>query len=338
MDLHGYPHLTGEPQALSWLGTVRDLGAARNTILAYASALNTFLGWCARESLTSLTVRRPEVARYINTLGETPRPNGRVGFANKTLQLHATVLRLYFDYLVQEEARITSPIRRGVFRPGRDWTRERGLVRREERLPWIPTEEQFGRILAATTASSLRTRLMFAIAYDCALRRGELVQLAIADFDPAHRMLTVRAETSKARRGRVVPYAAETDALLRLYLRQRRMMRAESGALFLSESHRNYASPISIWSWTKVVEAIAADASVPEFTTHTFRHLCLTDLARAGWDVQAIRAFAGHRALSSTMQYIHLSGRDLARQVAASARTIHAIRQGYVAKALAVRS
>ena len=187
-----------EPYALSWLGTVRDLGAARNTLLAYVGALNAFLGWCAQDSLTLLTVRRPDIARYINVLNETPRPNGGVGLANKTLQLHASVLRLYFDYLVQEEARSASPIRRGVFRPGRDWSRERGLVRREERLPWIPTEEQFGRVLAAVTSRSLRTRLMFAIAYDCGLRRSELVQLAIGDFDPADRMLTVRAETSNA--------------------------------------------------------------------------------------------------------------------------------------------
>jgi hypothetical protein len=40
MDLDRYPHLTAEPHALSCLGTVRDVGAARNTILAYAGALN----------------------------------------------------------------------------------------------------------------------------------------------------------------------------------------------------------------------------------------------------------------------------------------------------------
>jgi integrase len=34
---------------------------------------------------------------------------------------------------------------------------------------------------------------------------------------------------------------------------------------------------------------------MPQFSTHTLRHLCLTDLARAGWELHAIATFAGHR-------------------------------------------
>jgi integrase len=94
--------------------------------------------------------------------------------------------------------------------------------------------------------------------------------------------------------------------------------------LFLSESRRNKARPISLWTWTKVIEAIAARAGVPQFTTHTLRHLCLTDLARAGWDIHEIAAFAGHRSILTTLQYIHLSGRDLAAQYERSIATIHA--------------
>ena len=51
---------------------------------------------------------------------------------------------------------------------------------------------------------------------------------------------------------------------------------------------------------------------MPRFSTHTTRHLCLTDLARMGWELHAIATFAGHRSTESTLRYIHLSGRDLA--------------------------
>ena len=47
---------------------------------------------------------------------------------------------------------------------------------------------------------------------------------------------------------------------------------------------------------------------VPQFSTHTTRHLCLTDLARMGWQLHAIATFAGHRSTESTLTYIHLSG------------------------------
>ena len=51
---------------------------------------------------------------------------------------------------------------------------------------------------------------------------------------------------------------------------------------------------------------------MPRFSTHATRHLCLTDLARMGWELHAIASFAGHRSTESTLKYIHLSGRDLA--------------------------
>jgi len=54
---------------------------------------------------------------------------------------------------------------------------------------------------------------------------------------------------------------------------------------------------------------------VDGFTTHTLRHLRLTDLARAGWDVHEIATFAGHRSIQTTLGYIHLSGRDLAEKL-----------------------
>ena len=53
------------------------------------------------------------------------------------------------------------------------------------------------------------------------------------------------------------------------------------------------------------------------------RHLCLTDLARMGWELHEIATFAGHRSTDSTLRYIHLSGRDLADKLTAGMDHIH---------------
>jgi integrase len=52
----------------------------------------------------------------------------------------------------------------------------------------------------------------------------------------------------------------------------------------------------------------------------------LTDLARANWDIHEIATFAGHRSIQTTMLYIHLSGRDLAKKLARGMAEIHAVR------------
>jgi integrase len=173
---------------------------------------------------------------------------------------------------------------------------------------------------------------MLALAYDAALRREELCSLQTGDLDPAHRALRVRAETTKNRRERVVPYSAPTGVLLSEYLAHRARISRARGPLFLSESRRNHAEPLSLWTWSKVVRRIAVAAGVPQFSTHTTRHLCLTDLARMGWELHAIAAFAGHRSTETTLTYIHLSGRELAEKLARGMDHIHAWRVEMLAR------
>ena len=145
-------------------------------------------------------------------------------------------------------------------------------------------------------------------------------------------MLRIRAETTKGRRERVLPYSSSSGELLHQYLDHRRTLGRKRGPLFLSESRRNYAAPISIWSWSKIILQLARRARIGGFSTHTLRHLCLTDLARAGWDIHEIATFAGHRSVQTTLLYIHLSGRDLSRKLATGMAHIHARRAQMLAE------
>jgi integrase len=136
------------------------------------------------------------------------------GLANATILLRLSVIRLFFDYLVEEGLRSTNPAGRMQWR--RRYGRTPGeapLVRRHRRLPWIPTEEQWQALLAVMQNASARTRLMFALSYDAALRRHELLTLDTTDIDPAHRLIRIRAEHAKNRCERVVPYSAPTAQL-----------------------------------------------------------------------------------------------------------------------------
>lgn len=89
---------------------------------------------------------------------------------------------------------------------------------------------------------------MLAPAYDSALRREELCSLRTEDLDPAHRTLQVRAETTKTRRARVVPYSAATGVLFGEYLTHRARLSRAQGPLFLLESRRNHGQPLSLWT------------------------------------------------------------------------------------------
>lgn len=167
---------------------------------------------------------------------------------------------------------------------------------------------------------------MLAFPYDAGLRREELCSLQSSDIDPSRRILRIRAESTKGRCERALPSSASSGELLVRYLEHRRTLGNKRGSLFLSESRRNYTEPISIGSWSKIDHQVAQRASVERFSTHTLRHLCLTDLAHAGWDIQVIASFAGHRSVQTTLLCINLSVSDLSLKLAAGVAQIHARR------------
>jgi integrase/recombinase XerD len=324
------------PSARQWLTEQVNLGLADNTIDAYGRDLQDYISFCTDRDIGPESATRADIALYIRDLYERPasqRPQNRssstrTGLAPASMRRRLTSVRLYYDFLVEEAIRTTNPVSRG--RPHK----QRGLIPSEHRLPWIPTEAQWAALLQAARLEPLRNRVMFALAYDCGLRREELCALHINDIDPAHRQITIRPDITKNKRQREVRYQAETSLLYVTYLHHRRKLSHAPGPLFLSESPRNYAEAISKWTWSKVIRRIAARAGVPNFTPHTLRHLCLTDLARAGWDIHDIAMFAGHRSLETTTLYIHKSGRDIAEKLEQIRASIHAQRAKDMAEVL----
>jgi integrase/recombinase XerD len=337
-----WPVLASVAPAVRWLEVQHDLGRSPRTVETYARSLVDYLAWCERADVEVVSAGRAQVAGYVRDLRERPGRRGvnvvslssGTGLSNATLQLRVTVIRLFYDFLVEERVRDRNPVGRG-YRSADGRAGRRGLVARLDPLPWIPTDAQWHAILEVAAGEGMRNRLMLALAYDAALRREELCLLATDDLDPAHRMITVRAETTKSKRGRVVPYSTVAGQLLAGYLRHRRTITTARGALFVSESPRNRGEGVSAWTWSKVVRSIALRAGVPSFSTHTLRHLCLTDLARSGWELHQIAAFAGHRSTDTTQRYIHLSGRDLSERLASGMTQIHQARVAQLGEVLA---
>jgi integrase/recombinase XerD len=336
-----WPVLGRYELAAGWLRVWMDLGRAPRTIDAYARGLAEYLQVCERDGVDPVTASRAHVAVYVRELTERSSRRGvnvvsidsGSGLANATIQQRLVPVRLFYDFLIEEGLRESNPVGRGRYTPGRRWGgHQRGLVPRMWKLPWIPTEQQWTEILAVAAEEPIRNRVMLALAYDAALRREELCSLRTDDVDPANRSLLVRAETTKNRLERVVPYSAPTGVLLSGYLAHRVTISRSRGQLFLSESRRNHAQPLSLWTWSKVVRRIALAAGAPRFSTHTTRHLCLTDLARMGWELHAIATFAGHRSTDTTLTYIHLSGRDLADKLNRGMEQIHGWRVEMLAR------
>ncbi|MFB6552026.1 tyrosine-type recombinase/integrase [Streptomyces sp. NPDC056405] len=265
-----WPVLGRHEQAASWLAVWTDLGRAPRTIDAYGRGLAEYLLMCEREDVDPVAANRSHVALYVRELSSRPHRRGAnvisidsgAGLANATIQQRLVPVRLFYDFLMEEGLRESNPVGRGRYTPGRrDGGQQRGLVPRLTKLPWIPGEQHWLSVLEVAKHEPVRNRVMLALACDAALRREELCSLRTDDVDPAHRTLRIRAETTKNRLERVVPYSAPTGVLLSDYLAHRARISRARGPLFLSESRRNHAQPLSLWTWSKVVCARSASGT-----------------------------------------------------------------------------
>jgi hypothetical protein len=70
------------------------------------------------------------------------------GLSNSTLRSRLVVVRLFYDFLVEERVVDRNPVGRGRYAAGRGprgrgGGGERGLVPVRTRLPWIPTDARW---------------------------------------------------------------------------------------------------------------------------------------------------------------------------------------------------
>lgn len=312
------------PSVQAWLELLGNLGRASATRDAYGRGLAHYLLHCEGSGLRPEAATFEQVTLYIRKL----LPGEKNAVANSTLHQRLTAIRLWYDHLVFQGICKQNPVPRGQHGrllqvPGHGGF-VRGLVPRLIKLPDIPTDEQWRFFLSIAAKPSIRDRLMLSLAYFGALRRAELAALRIEDLDVAHWLISVRAETTKGKRSRVVCYSPEIAPVLIEHLHALRHAGWSRGSLFRSESDRNRGSPLTRWTWSKTVQGWAREARLPHLSTHTFRHLRLTHLARAGWKLHELTTYAGHRDPKTTLIYLHLSGADLTAKMAHSVGSLDA--------------
>ncbi|AZG85674.1 hypothetical protein N032_08275 [Pseudomonas syringae pv. pisi str. PP1] len=197
------------PIVQEWLTLLDNLGRAPATLEAYGRGLAHYLLHCEASSLEAESITFEQVTLYIRRL----LPGQENAVANSTLHQRLTAIRLWYDHLVFQGRCAQNPVPRGQHGrlcqiPGHSGFM-RGLVPRLIKLPDIPSDEQWRYFLSIAARSSIRDRLMLSLAYCGALRRAELVGLRIEDLDLAHRLISVRAETTKGRRSRIARHSSD---------------------------------------------------------------------------------------------------------------------------------
>jgi integrase/recombinase XerD len=174
------------------------------------------------------------------------------------------------------------------------------------KLPTVLTPEEIWHLINA--AKNLKHRLILMATYSAGLRAGEVAALKPEHIDST-RML-IKVENGKGGKDRYTLLSIRLLKELRHYYKTCR----PKPYLFPS-SYKNRKEHILTYpSVRNIYEKARRKAGIKQGAgIHTLRHSFATHLLEAGYDIRRIQVLMGHRRLSTTMIYLHVTRRTLSQ-------------------------
>ena len=298
------PFAGAAPDELAfWRQPYLESLAARNfapgTLHSRRDAVNFFLGWATERDLTRPgQITRPILEAYQRWLWKYTKANGRrLGWHTQSFRLSG--LKDFFRWLTRQNVLVNNP------------ASEIELPRPEKRLPGAAlTLAQVEALRAVPDLSDplgIRERTILELFYSCGLRRAELCNLELPDFNTERRTIHVRR--GKGRKDRMVPVGEHAVQWAEKYLtkvRPRLCLDTRTQALFLTA----YGGPFNPDVLSRMVSAMLAKAGLSG-SCHMLRHSCATHMLEGGADIRYIQQLLGHESLETTAIYTEVNIRQL---------------------------
>ena len=187
------------------------------------------------------------------------------------------------------------------------------LARTPHTLPrTILTPEEARKVIETPDTSCLlgyRDRTILETLYATGIRKSELMNLTANDVNLEEGVLRING--GKFNKDRVVPLTRLACSFLETYLKAIRpalLQGRVSDRVFISQR----AAPLSKNALGELVEKYARIAGVNKHVTcHIWRHSCATHLVKNKASLRHVQELLGHRDLSTTERYLHLTIADL---------------------------
>lgn len=265
-----------------------EKNASPHTVRCYEDDLQQFEGYLV-ESLgdgadpTAVDVRRLR--------GYSAWLSGR-SYAASTIARRLASLRSFYRYQRRQGVVTSDPVD-GLRNP-----------KQPRRLPKFLRVEDVIRLLDSIPTvddAGIRDRAMFETLYGGGLRVSELVGLDLADLDDEQAMVRVRG---KGRRERLCPVGSMAMEWIDRWRAARKPAKLADPALFLNMKGSRLTSRSVGRLLHDHLLGLGLD---PSSSPHTLRHSFATHLLDRGADLRSVQDLLGHRSLTTTQIYTHVS-------------------------------
>ncbi len=286
-----------------------EKGRSLNTIRNYDFYLKRFLGWLKRYkifypekiNLEHLRKYRLWLNRIALKNGETLKPN--------TQNYHLIAVRAFFRYLQKIDVKVLSPEKIEL---AKNVERQVSFLQKQEIKNLLDAPIKFKKENEFSLIQ-LRDKAILEMLFSTGLRVSELVKLKIEDINLNKDEFTVRG---KGQRLRIVFLSDSARFWLKKYLQKRKDM---NPFLFISLDRANLKrsdnldnTGITARSVQRIISKYARLAGITKkVTPHTLRHSYATDLLANGADIRSVQALLGHKNISTTQIYTHITNKHL---------------------------
>ena len=324
------------------------LDRSEGTTRMYAGELACFFRWCARTG-RSLEEGATHLSSFVLALRTTPtaRPGRGQGRPPGVARINhvLAVAREFYKHAVAAGS-VSAEVLTGLYEVADDrhlpaelrpeggglryHARPRHRLRTERAAaPDAASEQEWEALLEA--ASSWRDRFLLVLLRFGGLRIGEALGLRRSDLHFSASSTSVGCKVAgphlhvvrrdnpnrawaKSRDARVVPVGRWVLAYYDRYSQERLACPAADGSdfVFVNLSHAPFGAPMTASAVRQLFRRLSRRAGlVRPVHPHMARHLAGSELNDAGVPVDVAQALLGHRRLSSTQVYTHVSDRRL---------------------------
>ncbi len=251
--------------------------SSAHTVKNYANIIDHFLRGL---TVPLCEVTPKEIGVYVDHLLRKRR-------AAKTITCHLQTIRLFFDYLMNEEGRKrVNPV-------------TRISLRLPKPLPRHLKDDQVRRLFVFITDP--RDRAMFMLMLRCGLRVEEVAHLTVDAVEYQRRQIFV--SNGKGGKDRVVYLSEDARSALLAYLEKRS---SKAKGLFLVQKGSMRGEPLSVRGIQKRIEYYARKSSL-DVSCHRLRHTMATQLLNADADLATIQDLLGHGQITTTQRYCRVA-------------------------------
>ncbi len=264
-----------------------ERGLSKNTILSYVNDITEFLSFLEQQLHIKdiKQVNRAIIRAFIAELKN-------LNYKNSSISRKISALKTFFKLLARKSIVSVNPLM------------YISQIKKEKHLPNFLTKEEIINLLESIEPKdfiSLRDRAILELLYSSGLRISEVSELNENDLDLYEGLVVVLGKGNKQR---VVPIGDIALHYLIEYLKQKHKIGFNNKALFVNR----YGGKISVRGIRKIVSKWVKKACiVKKVSPHSFRHTFATHLLESGCDLRSIQEMLGHKNLSTTNIYTHVT-------------------------------